>query len=77
MYWDGTIPGESFYPGMEQIQGSHSVLGWKYSIGVLQSWDETTLGDSFCNGMERLQGSQSWWNDSTGVILSWDRTSPG
>ena len=31
MSWDGTTPGESFCPGMEQLLGSHSVLGWNDS----------------------------------------------
>ena len=25
--WDGTTPVGSFYPGMERLKGSHSVLG--------------------------------------------------
>ena len=66
MSWDGTTPGESFCPGMERLQGSHSVLGWNDSKGVLLSWDRTTAGESFCARMERLQR----------VILSWDVTTP-
>ena len=66
MSWDGTTPGESFCPGMERLQGSHSVLGWNDSKGVLLSWDRTTAGESFCVRMERLQR----------VILSWDVTTP-
>ena len=64
-------PGESFRIKIERLNGSHTVLGWKNSTGVLQSWDTTTPGDSFCPGMERLQESYSvlGWNDSSGVIL--------
>ena len=67
MSQDGTTPGESFCPGMERLQGSHSVLGWK------------DYGESFCPGINRLQGSHSvlGWNDSRGVILSWDGTTTG
>ena len=73
-------PGESFCPGIERIQGSPSVRGWKDSRGVILSWDATTPGELFCPDMEQLQGSHSvlGWNDSRGVILSWDRmTTPG
>ena len=59
MSWDGTTPGESFCPVMERLQGSHSVLGWNDSRGVLFSWNGTTPGGSFCPGMEQLQGSLS------------------
>ena len=82
---------ESFYPGMERLQGCHSVLVWNDSRGVTLFWDGTTPGESFCPGdgttpgesfcpgMERLQRSPSvlGWNDSRGVILSWYGTSPG
>ena len=51
--------GESFRPEIEQLQGSHSVLGWNDSMGVILSWEGTTPGESFCPGIERLQGSQS------------------
>ena len=51
--------GESFCPGIEQLQGSHSDLGLNDSMGVIQSWDGTTPGESFCPGIERLQGSPS------------------
>ena len=57
--WDRPTPGESFCPGIEQLQGSHSVLGYNDSRGVLLSWVGPTLGESFCPGMERLQGSHS------------------
>ena len=57
---------ESFCPGMEQLQGSHSVLGWNDSRGVYLSWDGVTPGLSICPGMERLPG----------VILSWDESTP-
>ena len=60
-------PGESFCPGMERLQGSHFVLGWNNSSGVLLAWAGTTPGESFCPGIE----------DSSGVILSWDGTTPG
>ena len=59
---------------MERLHGSHSVLGWNDSTGVILSWDRTTPGEYFCHGMERLQWSQSWWNDSRGVILSWSHS---
>ena len=66
----GTTPAEPFCPGMERLQGSHSVLGRNDSRediqclsndsrGVLLSWDTTTSGESFCPGIELLQGSQS------------------
>ena len=42
---EGTTPEESFSPAMERLQGSHSVLGWNDSRGVLLSWDGTTLGE--------------------------------
>ena len=65
-------PGELFCPGMEQLQGSHSVLGWNDSRGVILSWDGTTPGELFSPGMERFQGSHSipGQKDSMGVILS-------
>ena len=47
-------PGESFCHGIEQLQESHSVLGWNDSSGVDLSWDKTTPGESFCTGIERL-----------------------
>ena len=59
MSWDRKTPGESFCPGIERLQGSHSVLGWNDSRGVILFWDGTTLGESFCPGIERLQGSLS------------------
>ena len=59
MSWGRTTPGESFCPGIERLQGSHSVLGWNDSRGVILFWDGTTLGESFCPGIERLQGSLS------------------
>ena len=57
---------ESFCPGMERLQRSHSVLGWNDYGGVILSCDKTTPRESFCSGMERLQGSLSvmGWNDS-------------
>ena len=66
----GTTPGESFCPGIERLQGrhsvlvkrlqgSHSVLGYNDPRGVILSWDRTTPGESFCTGIERLQGSPS------------------
>ena len=65
--------------GMERLQGSHSVLGWNDSRGVILSGDGTAPGESFCPGMQRLQGSPSvlGWNDSMGVFLSWDGKTPG
>ena len=57
--WDGTTPRESFYPEMERLQGSQSVLGWNDSRGVLPSQDRRPLGESFRHGIEQLQGSQS------------------
>ena len=57
--WDRTTPVESFSPGMEGLQGSHSVLGWKDSRGVLLSCDGKTPGEYFCPGIEQLQGSHS------------------
>ena len=64
---------------MERLQGSHSVLGWNDSTGVILSWDGLTPGESFYIEMERLQGSNSvlGWNNNWGVLLSWDRTTPG
>ena len=59
-------PGESFSPGIERLQGSHS------------AWDGTTLGESFCPGMEQFLGSHSIpGEDSRGVIPSSDGTTPG
>ena len=52
-------PGESFCPEMDRLQGSHSVLGWNDSRGVILSWDGTTPRESFYTGIERLQGSHS------------------
>ena len=59
-------PGESFCPGMERFQGSHSVLGWNNSRGVNLSWDGTTPGESLYPEIEQLQGSPSvlGWNES-------------
>ena len=59
MSWDRTTQGESFCPGIERLQGSHSVLGWNDSRGFILFWDRTTLGESFCPGIKRLQGSNS------------------
>ena len=59
MSWDRTTPGESFSPGIERLQGIHSVHGWNDSKGVILTWDRTTPGESFCSGMERLLGSHS------------------
>ena len=56
MSWDETTPWESFRPGMERLQGNHSVLGWNESRGVILSLDGTTPGEAFCSGIERLQG---------------------
>ena len=50
-------PGESFCPGIERLQGSHSVLGWNKSREVILSWDGTATGESFCPGIKQLQGS--------------------
>ena len=71
MSWDGTTPVESFCPGMERLQWSHSILGWNDSRGIILSWDRTTPRESFCPGIERLQWSHFvlGWNDSRGVIL--------
>ena len=52
-------PRESFGTRIERVQGSHSVLGWNDTRGVILSWDGTTPGESFCPGMEQLQGSHS------------------
>ena len=57
--WNGTTPGESFCPGIECLQGSHSVLGWNDSRGVILSWDGTTPGESFSPGIQRFQGNLS------------------
>ena len=57
--WDRATPGESFCPGMERLQVSHSVRGWNDSRGVILSYDRTASGESFCPGIERLQGSHS------------------
>ena len=59
MSLDETTPGESFCPGMERLQGNHSVLGWNDSRGVFLSRDGTTPAESFYPGIERLQGSLS------------------
>ena len=45
---------------MERLQGSHSVLGWNDSRGVLLSWDGSTPGNLSVVG----------WNDSRGVFLT-------
>ena len=37
MSWDGSTSGESFCPGMDRLAGSHSVLGWNNSMGVILS----------------------------------------
>ena len=57
MSWDGTTPGESFRPGIERLQGSHSVLGWNDSRGIILSWDGTVPGESFHSRTEGIQGS--------------------
>ena len=64
---DRTTPGESFFPRIERLQGSHSVLGWIEFRGVILSWDGSTPVESFCPKMEQLQGSHSVleWNDSS------------
>ena len=64
---------------MERLQGSHSLLGWNDSRGIILTWDRTTPGESFCLMIERLQGSHSvlGWKDSRGVILYRDGTTPG
>ena len=46
LYWDGTIPGESFHPRTAGLQSSNSVLGWNNNWIVLLSWDRTTPGES-------------------------------
>ena len=56
---DGTTPGESFCPVMEQLQRRHSVRGWNDSRGVILSWYGTTPGEYFCPWIERLHGSLS------------------
>ena len=50
---------ESFCPGIEQLQGSHSDLGLNDSRGVILSWDGTTPGESFCPRIEQLKRSSS------------------
>ena len=45
--WDGMTPVESFRPGMERPQGSHSVLGWNDSRRVPLYWDGSTPEESF------------------------------
>ena len=37
MSWDGKTPWESFCPGIERLQESHSVLGWNDSRRVFPS----------------------------------------
>ena len=54
-----TTPGESFCPGIERPQWSHSVLGWNDFRGVILSWDRTTPRKSFSPRIERLHGSPS------------------
>ena len=75
---DRTTPRESFCPGIERLQGSHSVLvkrllGSPSVLGYNDPWE------SFCPEIERHQGNHSVLgkNDSRGVILFWDRTTPG
>ena len=65
-------PGESFSPGIERLQGSHSVLGWNDSRGVILSRDGTVLGESF-HSRRGLQGCHSvvGWNNPGGVIQCW------
>ena len=57
LYWDRTTTGESFCPGIERLQGSHSVPGYNGSRGVILSRDRTTPEESFSPMIERLQGS--------------------
>ena len=57
--WDGTNLGDSFCPGMELLQGNHSVLGWKDSWGVIPFQDRRTPKESFRPRMEQLRGSHS------------------
>ena len=59
MSFDGKTTRESFRPGIERFQGSHSVLGWNDSRRVIPSWDRMTPGKSFRPGIERLQESHS------------------
>ena len=65
--WDRTTPGESFSPGIERLQGSHSVLGWNDSRGGIQSWNGTTPGNH----------SDLGYNGSWVVIPFQDRRTPG
>ena len=55
----GTTPGESFCPGMERLQGSHSVQGWNESRGVMLSWDGTIPVESIHPRTEGFQWSHS------------------
>ena len=55
-------PRESFYPGMERLQGSPFMLRYNDSRGVVLSWDRTTPREALSPRI---------------VILSWDRTTPG
>ena len=59
--------------------GSHSVLRFNNSMGVILSGDGTTPEELFCPGMERLKGCHSvlGWKYSSGVLPSQDRRSPG
>ena len=50
--WDRTTPGESFFSGIERLQGSQSVLGYNDSRVVILSWDRTTPLESFRPGIE-------------------------
>ena len=63
MSWDGTTTGESFSagetapeesfcPGMEQLQGSHSIPGQEDSRGVILSCYRTTTGETSRPEME-------------------------
>ena len=49
--------GLSFWPGIEQLQRSHPVLGLNDSRGVILSWDITNPGESFRPRIEQHQGS--------------------
>ena len=62
MSWDGTTPGESFSagettpeesfcPGMEQLQGIHSIPGQEDSRGVILSCYRMTPGETIRHEM--------------------------
>ena len=52
-------PGESFCPGMERLQGNHSVLGWNGPWGVIPFQDRRTPLESFRPRMEHIRESHS------------------